>query len=79
MSMQEGDWGSVPGVGKSPGGENGNPHQYSRLGNPTGRGSWQAAVHRVTKSRIRLSNQAHIHRQKQKHKPRRPVGGVTGC
>ena len=40
----------IPGLGKSPGGENGNPLQYSCLENPMDRGAWQAMVHRVTKS-----------------------------
>ena len=44
-----GDIGSIPGSGGSPGEENGNPHQYSCLGNPTDRGAWQATVHEVTK------------------------------
>ena len=35
---------------------NGTPLQYSCLENPMGRGAWWAAVHGVTKSRIRLSN-----------------------
>ena len=33
---------------------NGTPLQYSCLENPMDRGAWQAAVHRVTKSRTRL-------------------------
>ena len=45
-----GDLGSVPGLGRSPGEGNGNPLQYSCLENPMGRGAWQAAAHRVTKS-----------------------------
>ena len=49
-----GDPGSIPGLGRSPGEENGNPLQYSSLGNPTDGGSWQATVHGVTKSRTRL-------------------------
>ena len=32
--------GSIPGLGRSPGGGNGNPLQYSCLGNPMGRGAW---------------------------------------
>ena len=44
-----GDVGSVSGLGKSPGEGNGNPLQYSRLGNPMDRGAWQAMVHGVTK------------------------------
>ena len=41
------DWGSIPGSGKSPGGGNGNPLQYSCLGNPMDRGAWRAIVHGV--------------------------------
>ena len=40
-----GDMGSIPGLGISPGGGNGNPHQYSCLGNPIERGVWQATVY----------------------------------
>ena len=43
------DVGSVPGSGRSPGEENGTPLQYSCLGNPTDRGTWQATVHEVAK------------------------------
>ena len=35
-----GNMGSIPGSGRSPGEENGNPLQYSCLGNPKERGSW---------------------------------------
>ena len=44
-----GDVGLVPGSGRSPGEGNGNPLQYSCLGNPTDRGAWQATVHGVVK------------------------------
>ena len=44
-----GDVGSIPGLGRSPGDGNGNPLQYSCLGNPVDRGEWQATVHGVTK------------------------------
>ena len=44
------DSGSIPGLGRFPGGGNGNPHQYSCLENPMDRGVWQAAVHGVAKS-----------------------------
>ena len=40
-----GDEGSIPGSGRSPGGGNSNPLQYSRLKNPMDRGAWQAKVH----------------------------------
>ena len=45
------DAGSVPGVGRSPGGGYGNPLQYFCLENPTDRGTWRVTVHGVTKSR----------------------------
>ena len=41
--------GSIPGMGRSPEEENGNPLQYSSLRNPADRGAWGAAVHLVTK------------------------------
>ena len=44
-----GDMHSVPGLGRFPGKENGNPPQYSCLGNSMDRGAWWAIVHRVTK------------------------------
>ena len=44
----------IPGLGKSPGGENGNTLQYYCLEDPIDRGVWKAAVHRVAKSQTRL-------------------------
>ena len=44
------DPGFDPWVGRSPGEGNGNPLQYSCLGNPMDRGSWWATVHEVAKS-----------------------------
>ena len=41
---------SIPESGRSPGERNGNPLQYSCLGNPTDRGAWRATVHGVAKS-----------------------------
>ena len=46
--------GSVPGLGRSPGGGHGNPLWYSCLENPMDRGVCQAMVHRVAESRTRL-------------------------
>ena len=40
------DTGSIPGLGRSPGEGNGNPLQYSCLGNSMDRGAWWATVHR---------------------------------
>ena len=51
------DVSSIPGLGRSPRKGNGNPLQYSCLGNPMDRGAWQAAVHGVAKSWTRLSDQ----------------------
>ena len=45
-----GDPGSIPGWGRSPGEENGNPLQYSCLENTMDGGTWYATVHGVTKS-----------------------------
>ena len=47
--------------GRSPGGGNDNPLQYSCLGNPMDRGAWQATVQRVTKNWTRLSIYTHTH------------------
>ena len=44
----------IPGLGRSPGGGHGNPLQYSCLENPMDRGTWQAIVHSVAKSRTQL-------------------------
>ena len=44
------------GSGRSPGGGNGSPFQYSCLGNPMGRGAWRATVHAVTKNGTRLKS-----------------------
>ena len=38
------DAGLIPGLGRSPGGGNGNPLQYSCLENPMDRGAWRATV-----------------------------------
>ena len=50
------DAGSIPGLGRSPGGGQGNPLQYSCLENPMERGAWQATVHRVAQSRARVKH-----------------------
>ena len=51
-----GNLGSIPGSGRSPGEENGNPLQYYCLENPMDKGAWQTTVHGVRKSRTRLSD-----------------------
>ena len=42
-----GDARLIPGLGRCLGGGNGNPLQYSCLGNPMDRGAWWATVHAV--------------------------------
>jgi len=53
-----GDAGLIPDLGRSPEERNGNPLQYSCLGNPMDRRAWRATVHRVAKSWTRLSDSA---------------------
>ena len=48
------DMGSIPGSGRSLGGEHGNSLQYSCLENHSDRGAWWATVHRIAKSWTRL-------------------------
>ena len=48
------DTGSIPGLGRSPGGGHGNSLQYSFLENPKDSRAWQATVHGVTKSWTQL-------------------------
>ena len=48
--------GSISESARSPGGEHGNPLQYSCLENPMDRGPWQATVHGVAKSRTKLGD-----------------------
>ena len=48
------DLGSIPGSGRSPEGVHSSPLQYSGLENPMDRRTWQATVHRVTKSQTWL-------------------------
>ena len=56
-----GDLGLILGLGRYPGGGNGNPLQYSRLGNPMDRGAWWAIVKGMAKSQTQLSIYMHIY------------------
>jgi len=49
-ACRAGDPDSIPGLGRSPGEENGNPLQYSCLENSINRRAWQVIVHGVAKS-----------------------------
>ena len=55
LPINAGDVGLIPGLGRSPGGGNGNPLQYSCLGNAMDRGACQATVHAAAKSQIGLN------------------------
>ena len=52
------DSGSIPGSGRFPGGEHGNPLQYSCLENPMDGGAWRTTVHGVAKSQTRLKRRS---------------------
>ena len=64
------DLGSIPGLGRSPGGRNGSPLQYFCLENPMDRGAWRAAVHRVAQCGTWLKRLARtpVYRRKWKTK-----------
>ena len=47
------DKGSIPGLGRSPGGGHGNPLQYSHPENPKDRGAWWTTVREVAKIRLK--------------------------
>ena len=49
LPASAGDAGLIPGLGRSLAEGNGNPLQYSCLGNSMGRGAWWATVHEVSK------------------------------
>ena len=59
-SAKAGDAGLIPGLGRSLEERNGNPLQYSCLGNPMDRGAWRAAIHGVTKSWTQWLNNNYI-------------------
>ena len=57
------DEGSVPELGRSPGGGHGNPLQYSCLENPVDRGNWWTTVQRVAQcwTRLKPLSRQHAH------------------
>ena len=57
--VNAGDGDLILGLGRSPGGGNGNPLQYSCLENPTDREAWWATVLGIAKSWTGLSNRAY--------------------
>ena len=61
LPANAGDVGLTPGLGRSLGEGNGNPLQYSYLGNPMDRGTWWAVVHGAAESQRQLSNLTFTH------------------
>ena len=58
---------SIPGSGRSSREGNGNPFQYSYLGNLMDRGAWQATDLEVTMNQTQLSVHAHTHTHTHTH------------
>ena len=50
----------IPGSGRSPGGGNDDPLQYSCLGNPIDGGAWRATIHGAAKCQTWLSAWEHL-------------------
>ena len=59
LPANAGNMGSIPGSGRSHREGNGNPLQYSSLGNPMDEGAWQATVHEIEKVRHHLATKQH--------------------
>ena len=55
------DGGLIPASGRSPGEGNGNPLQFSCLGNPMDRGTWRATVHEAAERQISLATKPPHH------------------
>ena len=69
MASQAGDTGLILGLERPPGEGNGNPLQYSCLGNPMDSGTYRATVHGVARVRHDLATKhphTHTHTRKMK-------------
>ena len=51
-----GDLGLIPRLGRFPGERNGNPFQYSCLGNPMDRRAWRATLGSMKPNRVTMSD-----------------------
>ena len=70
------DMGSIPGSGRSPGGGNDNPLQYSCLENSINTWAWWATVHGVAKNQTWLSTHTHLTMKGQENSPAQLGGGA---
>ena len=61
LPANAGDTSSVSELGRSHGERNGNPLQYSCLGNLMDRGAWWAKVHWITESDMIEQLSTHVH------------------
>ena len=72
-----GDTCLIPGLGRSSGGGNGNPLQYSYLGNSIDRGTWWATLHGVTEVDTTEHAHTYIHTHTHTH-THTPAPGSVG-
>ena len=78
LPANAGDTGVIPGLGRSPGEGNGNPFQYSCLGNPADWGTWWATVHGVTRFNLATKGQLSSKLSNQESSSCRPCSSVRG-
>ena len=74
LPANAGDAGLIPGLGRSLGGGNGNPLQYSYLENSMDRGTWRATVH--GSQRVRITEHTHIMVVREEMENNFPFGGA---
>ena len=73
-----GDPGSIPGSGRSPGGGNGNPLQYSCLGNPVNKRSLAGYSPWGLKKSMLLSDYTHMESENESHGSGEDFTGISG-
>ena len=73
------DMGSIPGSGRSAGGEHSNTLQYSCLENPRDKGAWRAPVHRGAKSRTQVKRLSMHRLELQRSRWSLPFSPLLAC
>ena len=73
------DVGSIPGLGRSPGGGHGNSLQYACRDNPMDRGAWQATAQEITRSQTWLTVYMCVLRQQYQLRIRYPRPYEVSC